>query len=121
MRYDLSIALAVLLLAAIVPRAEAHAFLDHSEPAVGSTVKASPGEVRLWFTEKLELGFSTVQVFDSAGKQIDKKDKHVVEKADPSLAVSLPPLAPGKYKVRWRVVSTDTHVTKGDFTFQVAK
>jgi len=29
-------------------------------------------------------------------------------------------LKPGKYKVVWRVTSVDTHVTHGDFTFDVS-
>jgi len=76
--------------------------------------------VRIWFTEAIEPRFSSIQVFDAAGKQVDKKDTH----SDPSnrslLQVSLPPLGPGTYKVVWRVMSLDTHVTNGDFRFQVA-
>jgi len=76
--------------------------------------------VRIWFTEAIEPRFSSIQVFDATGKQVDKKDTH----SDPSnrslLQVSLPRLGPGSYKVVWRVVSLDTHVTKGDFRFQVA-
>jgi methionine-rich copper-binding protein CopC len=37
------------------------------------------------------------------------------------LRVSLPPLEPGRYRVTWRVLSVDTHVTEGDFTFEVAR
>jgi methionine-rich copper-binding protein CopC len=36
------------------------------------------------------------------------------------LRISLPPLAPGKYRVTWRVLSVDTHVATGEFTFDVA-
>ncbi len=36
------------------------------------------------------------------------------------LRVSLPNLAPGTYRVMWRVLSVDTHVSEGDFTFDVA-
>jgi copper resistance protein C len=36
------------------------------------------------------------------------------------LEVSVPALAPGRYRVVWRVLSLDTHVTEGDFTFDVA-
>jgi methionine-rich copper-binding protein CopC len=35
------------------------------------------------------------------------------------LGVSLPPLAPGRYRVAWRAVSVDTHVTAGDYAFDV--
>ena len=36
------------------------------------------------------------------------------------LRASLKPLAAGTYKVVWRVVSVDTHVTNGDFRFTMA-
>ncbi len=36
------------------------------------------------------------------------------------LHVSLPPgVASGTYRVIWRVTSVDTHVTNGDFRFQI--
>jgi hypothetical protein len=98
----------------------AHAFLDHATPAVGSTVHASPQQVNVWFTQRLEPAFSTAQVFDAGGKRVDKADAHV-DPTDPALLiVTLPPLAPGTYRVTWRVLSVDTHVTEGDFTFDVA-
>jgi len=102
-------------------RLEAHAFLQHAEPAVGSTVRKSPGEVRIWFTEKIEPAFSAIQVFNGSGKEVDKKDAHLDSSNHSLLEVSVPPLEAGTYKVVWRVVSVDTHVTKGDFTFQVAR
>ncbi len=99
--------------------AAAHAFLDHAVPPVGSTVHESPQGIRLWFTEPLEPAFSRVQVVDASGKEIDKGDSHVDESNASMLAVSVPALAPGKYRVKWRVVSVDTHVTEGDFTFEI--
>jgi methionine-rich copper-binding protein CopC len=33
--------------------------------------------------------------------------------------VTLPPLAPGTYTVIWRVLSVDSHITEGRFTFRV--
>ena len=36
------------------------------------------------------------------------------------LQVPLKPLAPGTYRVKWRVLSVDTHVTEGDFIFRVS-
>jgi methionine-rich copper-binding protein CopC len=100
--------------------AAAHAFLDHASPAVGSTVRAPPAEVKLWFTQELEPAFSSVAVADAAGKRIDKGDVKV-EGGGVVLRVSLPPLEPGRYKVTWRALSVDTHVTEGDFTFEVAR
>jgi methionine-rich copper-binding protein CopC len=103
-----------------VSLAGAHAFLDHATPAVGSAVRASPAQVKLWFTQRLEPAFSTARVSDRSGKQIDKGDPQVDPADATLLRVSLPQLAPGTYRVTWRVLSVDTHVTEGDFTFDVA-
>jgi copper resistance protein C len=101
------------------PAAGAHAFLDHAAPAVGSAIHASPAQVRLWFTQELEPAFSTLKVLSADGKQVDKQDKQVDRANRALLQVSLPQLAPGKYRVVWRALSVDTHVTEGDFTFEV--
>lgn len=111
-------ALAVLLWGAA--GAGAHAFLDRADPRVGSTVRNPPAQVRLWFTESLEPAFSSLQVVNETSQRVDKGDGQV----DPSdlalLRISLLPVPPGKYKVIWRVLSVDSHVTQGDFTFRVA-
>jgi hypothetical protein len=98
---------------------EAHAFLKRAEPGVGSTVQTSPNEVRIWFTENIEPALSSIQVFDASGKEVDKRDVHLDRSDHALLHVSLSPLESGTYKVAWRVVSVDTHVTNGSFTFQI--
>jgi len=105
---------------AAVPAA-AHAFLDHADPRVGSTVAQAPGSVRLWFTEALEPAFSRVHVLDASGKEVDAKDAHVDASDGTLLTVTLPPLAPGTYRVQWRVVSVDTHFTEADYTFEIKR
>ena len=98
----------------------AHAFLERADPRVGSTVRNPPSEVRLWFTESLEPAFSSVQVVNEPGQRVDNGDGRV-DPSDPSvLRISLPSLPPGTYKVIWRVLSVDSHVTEGDFTYRVA-
>ena len=100
--------------------AEAHAFLERADPRVGSTVRTSPNQVRLWFTEQLEPAFSSVQVVSESGQRVDKGDPQVDPAAPKQLRISLSTLPPGTYKVIWRVLSVDTHVTEGNFTFRVA-
>jgi methionine-rich copper-binding protein CopC len=102
-------------------RLEAHAFLQRAEPSVGSTVQTSPNEVRIRFTENIEPAFSSIQVFDASGKEVDKRDVHLDRSDHALLHVSLPRLGAGTYKVVWRVVSVDTHVTNGNFTFRVIR
>jgi copper resistance protein C len=111
--------LILLLLLAATVTGWAHAFLDHAEPGVGSHVNTSPSQVKIWFTEKLEPAFSRIQVFDAAGKEIDRRDSRVNPTNPTILEISLPPLKPGKYKVSWRVTSVDTHVTTGTFDFEI--
>ena len=110
---------ASLLTMAAAFEAGAHAFLDHATPAVGSAMRGSPAQVRLWFTQELEPAFSTVQVQDRDGRRVDKQDNNVDRANLMLMQVTLPQLAPGRYRVVWRALSVDTHVTEGDFTFDV--
>jgi len=105
---------------AAVSGARAHAFLDHSDPKVGSTVHGSPGEVKIWFTERLILPFCSVKVLDAAGNEVDRKEKRLDPSDGALLIVEVPQLKPGKYTVVWRVTAVDTHVTNGTFAFEVS-
>ena len=110
-----------LILVAASARLNAHAFLKEADPGVGSTIQTSPSEVRIRFTENIEPAVSSIQVFDASGKEVDKRDLHPDRSDHALLHVSLPRLGAGIYKVAWRVVSVDTHVTNGDFTFRVVR
>ena len=110
-----------LILVVSSARLEAHAFLKDADPEVGSTIQTSPGEVRIRFTENIEPAVSSIQVFDASGKEVDKRDLHLDRSDHALLHVSLPPLGAGTYKVVWRVVSVDTHVTNGNFTFRIVR
>jgi methionine-rich copper-binding protein CopC len=112
-----TVALTALLFGAGV--AWSHAFLDRAEPRVGSTVKAAPSQVRVWFTEALEPTFSTLEVVNERGERVDRGPAQFDAASPAMLQVPLKPLAPGTYRVKWRVLSVDTHVTEGDFTFRV--
>ena len=81
-------------------------------------VSTAPQQVSVWFTEDVEEALSSLQVQDASGNRIDLKDCHRDPKDAKRLLVSLPDkLAAGAYKVMWKVVSTDTHTTQGDFKF----
>jgi methionine-rich copper-binding protein CopC len=99
--------------------AQAHAFLDHADPKVGSTVTGSPSVVKAWFTEELEPAFSKIKVFDATEKEIDNKDVQVDATNKSLMSVSVPTLPAGTYKVKWSAVAVDTHHTTGTFTFTV--
>ena len=112
----------LLLLAVwLVAPAGAHAVLDHSVPAARSTVRVAPNEITLTFTERLEPAFSSVRVLDAKGRQVDNGNSRIDGTDATSLRVSLPTLRAGRYRVAWRVLWIDTHVSKGEFTFDVAR
>ena len=111
--------LAPFLFLAIQLQASAHAFLDHAEPKVGSTVTSSPSAIRIWFTQEIEPAFCTIEVQDGQGNEVDKRDTHLDEKDKTLLIVSMPKLANGIYTVTWHVTSVDTHRTQGHFEFIV--
>jgi methionine-rich copper-binding protein CopC len=99
--------------------AEAHAFLDHASPAVGSSLPTAPAAVTMWFTQQLEPAFTTATVTDQSGNPVDAGSAQVDPKDPTELRVQLKPLPPGTYTVMWHALSVDTHTTQGHFTFEV--
>jgi methionine-rich copper-binding protein CopC len=111
---------AILCCLAGVSAAQAHAFLDHADPRVGSTVKAAPTEIKIWYTERLILPFSDMKLADASGQAIATSNKHLDPSNEQLLIVSVPALKAGRYTVSWRVTAVDTHVTHGTFPFTVS-
>jgi methionine-rich copper-binding protein CopC len=99
----------------------AHAFLDHADPAVGSTVPAPPAVIHLWFTQELEPAFSWVTVSDRSGASVNDGSATIDPSNKSELTLKLKPLPAGTYTVKWHALSVDTHTTEGDFTFQVKR
>jgi methionine-rich copper-binding protein CopC len=91
---------------------------QRTTPRVGSTVAQSPKEVALWFTQKLEPAFSSIEVRNEQGAAVNSgKAMTVGDGTELRVAVKAAP--PGNYTVNWRVLSVDTHRTQGNFTFHV--
>jgi copper resistance protein C len=106
----------VSLLAFGAPAAQAHAYLDHANPAVGSTVSTAPTELTLSFTQNLEPAFTSVQVTGPNGAQVEEGKAQI---SGSTMRVGIKAVGPGTYHVHWHAVSVDTHTTQGDFTFTV--
>ena len=73
-----------------------------------------------WLQKAKQLTGLPVAVEVATGKQVDRKDKSLPDSDRSRMSVSVIPLPPGKYRVLWRALSADTHVTEGDFTFELA-
>ena len=116
-----TLAVAALLAAAALPRpAAAHAHLTESQPAEGATAASVP-DLRLLYTEALDLDRSTIAVRFSAGQAVPLP----ALAADPvePRAVLLhlaQPLTPGAYIVEWHAVTArNGQQTEGTYAFNV--
>ena len=106
-------------------KAEAHARMVRSIPVKNSANAKSPEQLELWFSELLEEGFNTLEVYPSAEITSNQhgnlaKGKPVVDSKDHThLSVKLEPLPPGEYVAEWRVLSRDGHSAPGRIVFRI--
>jgi methionine-rich copper-binding protein CopC len=103
---------------AVLPAA-AHAVLIEASPAPRARLGRPPARVTLTFSERLEPAYATVSVWSEEGRRVDLGDSAVGAGDPRRLSVSLPPLAPGGYAVRYRVLSVDGHVVEASYSFTV--
>lgn len=106
----------VLALAAALD-AWAHAALVKSVPTQRAVLYRAPAKIQLWFNERLEPRYSSFSLIDAAGKPVDTGEVEVASGDPKSLNASVKVLPPGRYIVKYRVLSTDGHVVQNQFTF----
>jgi methionine-rich copper-binding protein CopC len=119
-RFRFNVAVACIALAVVLTPALlfAHARLVRSAPAVNARVSASPTSLSLWFSERPELRYTSIELVDSAGGVIPHGPITSID----SMGVTAPiaaTLAPGRYSVAWRTAAADAHGTSGRLAFLV--
>lgn len=108
-------ALPALAVAAVLP----HAKLKSSLPAAGSTVSA-PKELRLTFSEKIELKISKVTLLRGTEEVAALGDMSADAQAPEMVLLPVTkPLVAGSYTVKYRVAGPDGHPMGGSFVFSV--
>jgi methionine-rich copper-binding protein CopC len=101
------------------PAALAHTRLEASAPKANSVVSPAPAQLRLQFSDPLELPFSKVKLVDEQGAVINPS-RIEAEPAHPNtLVATIPALHAGAYRVQWSTVTRDGHKVKGEFGFRV--
>ena len=98
-----------------------HTHLIKSEPASGDTLAKSPGAIRLWFSEQVELPVTTVKIADASGTTIALASlaRPDTGQAAPVTAMLKAPLKAGGYVVTWSTAAKDGHSANGTFNFAV--
>ncbi len=97
----------------------AHATLEGTDPGAGATVRRSPAQIRLSYSEPVEASLGAVRMFDSRADRVDVGEAHHPNGKASEVAVSVPKLDDGLYVVTWRVISADSHPIQGAYTFTV--
>jgi copper transport protein len=99
--------------------AQAHPFLEDSEPASSSNVSSGITQIVIYYSEAIEKEYSTIKVLDNNGNQVDNKDTEYFQ-GENSLIVTTKPLDDGVYTVTSKVLSkVDGHIVDDAFVFSV--
>ena len=104
------------MLALLPIGASAHAQLVTSNPEPGATLGATPAAVDLLFTEPVTPAGRGISVYGPDGSLAQSGPAHADGRR---LSVVLTGSATGTYAVIWTVIATDTHPSRGEFTFNV--
>ncbi len=121
-------ALVLTVLLAGSPAADAHAYLDSSNPGDGATLQRAPHELRLSFSEHVVLGATRISMVDGDGDPVRVTHLRLVtedpgDTEEPAEIVgTLPALSPNSYRISWETLSSDDlHRTAGLLVFGVQR
>jgi copper resistance protein C len=120
MRCPSNLVIALALAGALIPaRTWAHAQHGTAMPAARSTVAVPPSEIRLSFSDGVEVRFTSNTLIDDRNSTI-AAEPPIVDPEKKILVIKLKKsLNRGSYRVNWRIVSVDNHRTSGSFRFVV--
>lgn len=111
-----------LLLALSTGPVSAHADLLRSVPAVDAKVESAPAELRLSFSELVEIAFTKVKVTTADGRALETEPPALDPDEGRTVVVRLKSTAAeGMITVDWSVVSADGHKRSGSYKFEVTR
>jgi methionine-rich copper-binding protein CopC len=96
----------------------AHAKLQTSEPAAGTTVTA-PVTIKLQYNEAVEAAMSVVKLVGPDGIAVQVGKPFLADGDSKTLVATVPKLPAGEYSIHWSTMGHDGHHTKGEFRFTV--
>jgi copper transport protein len=108
--------LLVLAVALAAPAAaSAHATLEHTWPRFQQELAQPPREIRLAFDQEVKVLPDSIVVVDAGGHEISGAARSLADRR--LVSVPLRRSHRGGYTVRWHVISADSHVVSGVFTY----
>ena len=100
-----------------VQTAHAHAILLESNPALKAQVQGPDVPIKLRFNVRIDANRSRLTLLRPDGSALTLElGKQTSAETLTSQAKSL---APGEYRLRWQVLASDGHLTRGEIPFAV--
>ncbi len=97
----------------------AHAVLLESSPALKSSVSGPDVPLKLRFNVRIDAARSRVTLVDADGAS---RTLEIHGQSGPdTLSGEAKGLRPGTYRLRWQVLASDGHITRGEIPFAVVK
>jgi len=102
----------------MVASASAHAVLLESTPSLKSSVAGPAVSIKLRFNVRIDASRSRLTLVGPLGFRQTLE----ISKASPAdaLVASAAGLLPGQYRLRWQVLASDGHITRGEIPFAVS-
>jgi methionine-rich copper-binding protein CopC/nitrogen fixation protein FixH len=98
----------------------AHATPISTTPAASATETETPASISIRFTERIEVGASSLTVFAPNGEEVQEGKGDLDPQDQRVLTVPIREAGEGVYTVSWQVVSVDDgHFTRGGYSFLV--
>ena len=108
----------VAILAAILlpGLAQAHAILEASTPEPNATIQPGPTDLQFRYNSRIDQGRSRLTLTRPDHTQ---SILPIEKNTPPDIIQAHLDLTPGAYSIRWQVLATDGHITRGDVPFTV--
>jgi copper transport protein len=118
-RFLIAVPLALFVLLLLTPGVSAHSYLLESDPADGSLLAKPPSRIVLLFSSGVISDFTSIDLVEASGKHYQPRSV-VFDKAAPVVAVNLPDLPDGSYRLSFTTRDrVDLHQTSGSVAFGV--
>lgn len=112
------VAVVLALLASATPL-YAHLKLVAASPSAGADLSRSPDEIRLHFSQRVEVAFSSISLVGPSGP-VEVGGVGRPPGADSVLVAAIPTaLEAGRYTIAWRTSGADGHPIRGELSFDV--
>lgn len=97
----------------------AHAVMTRTVPEQGASAVEGLTKIEIWYDSAVRDNMLALAVVDANGVRVDNRDPKVNPADQTHVFVSVKPLSPGSYTVRYRAISVDSFLATGSWNLTV--